>query len=162
VLTVGVSGHQQLRDECSWQWVGEQLTHIAKGFPRPWIGVSSLAIGADQLFAETVIAVGAQLKVVVPNETYQNSFAAGEELGRYLKLLGQASDVVALRGANSSEESYLAAGKTIVDQSDVLVAVWDGLPAKGLGGTGDIVAYAKALKKRIIHINPVSRCVGEM
>jgi hypothetical protein len=31
-----------------------------------------------------------------------------------------------------------------VNRSDRLLAVWDGKPAQGLGGTGDIVAYAKS------------------
>jgi hypothetical protein len=30
-----------------------------------------------------------------------------------------------------------------VDRSSVLVAVWDGQPARGLGGTADVVAYAR-------------------
>jgi hypothetical protein len=30
-----------------------------------------------------------------------------------------------------------------VDRSDVLLAVWDGRPARGFGGTGDVVAYAR-------------------
>jgi hypothetical protein len=28
-------------------------------------------------------------------------------------------------------------------RAEVLIAVWDGLPARGLGGTADVVAYAK-------------------
>jgi hypothetical protein len=31
----------------------------------------------------------------------------------------------------------------VVDPSDVLVAVWDGEPARRLGGTADVVAYAR-------------------
>jgi hypothetical protein len=34
----------------------------------------------------------------------------------------------------------------VADQCDALVAVWDGQPARGRGGTADIVAYAR--KKR--------------
>jgi hypothetical protein len=33
-------------------------------------------------------------------------------------------------------------GKVVVDRAEVLIAVWDGLPARGLGGTADVVAYA--------------------
>jgi hypothetical protein len=31
----------------------------------------------------------------------------------------------------------------VVQRSDVLLAVWDGLPARWFGGTGDVVAYAR-------------------
>jgi hypothetical protein len=35
------------------------------------------------------------------------------------------------------------AGKVVVDRSSVLVAVWDGQPSRGLGGTADVVRYAR-------------------
>jgi hypothetical protein len=31
----------------------------------------------------------------------------------------------------------------VVEASELLVAVWDGEPARGLGGTADVVAYAR-------------------
>jgi hypothetical protein len=34
------------------------------------------------------------------------------------------------------------AGEILVGLSDELLAVWDGLPARGDGGTADTVAYA--------------------
>ena len=34
-------------------------------------------------------------------------------------------------------------GRAVVDRSSVLVAVWDGQPSRGLGGTADVVAYAR-------------------
>jgi hypothetical protein len=38
----------------------------------------------------------------------------------------------------------MRAGEKVVDLSDTLLAVWDGLPAKGYGGTADVVTYARA------------------
>jgi hypothetical protein len=35
------------------------------------------------------------------------------------------------------------AGRVVVDRSSVLVAAWDGQPSRGLGGTADVVAYAR-------------------
>jgi len=48
-----------------------------------------------------------------------------------------------------SEEAYLAAGCRVVDMSDVLLAVWDGQPARGKGGTGNIVEYARSRATRV-------------
>ena len=31
----------------------------------------------------------------------------------------------------------------MVEHADVLIAVWDGRPARGMGGTADAVAYAR-------------------
>ncbi len=38
----------------------------------------------------------------------------------------------------------MAASKLMIDHSDELYAVWDGKPARGYGGTADVVAYARA------------------
>ena len=48
-----------------------------------------------------------------------------------------------LDGDPGQHKGYIAWGHTGVDRSSVLVAVWDGQPARGLGGTADVVAYAR-------------------
>lgn len=59
----------------------------------------------------------------------------------------------------SDEESYLAAGQKVVDLSNMMIAVWNGKPAAGLGGTADIVDYALQKKKQLYHINPLTHVV---
>ena len=39
----------------------------------------------------------------------------------------------------------------------MLIAIWNGDDSKGLGGTGDIVQYAKFKNKKIIHLNPINQ-----
>ena len=34
-------------------------------------------------------------------------------------------------------------GRYVVDHCDVLIALWDGMPSSGQGGTAEIVSYAK-------------------
>jgi len=51
----------------------------------------------------------------------------------------------------------MEAGEKIVEEADIVVAVWDGKPAAGLGGTADIVEYARELEKPLIWINPLDR-----
>jgi hypothetical protein len=160
VITVGVTGHQRLPDPNGWLWVRKEIDSVLRGEVRSWAGLSSLAIGADQLFATLVLESHRPLKVILPNDRYEDTFSPGPERQRYLSLLQQASEIRVLTGAASPQESYLQAGKLIVDDSDQLLAIWDGAPAKGLGGTGDIVAYAIARGKDIIHINPIARSVN--
>lgn len=50
----------------------------------------------------------------------------------------------------------------MVDRSELLIAVWDGLSATGLGGTGDVVSYAVRQRKKTIHLNPITQGVGEL
>ena len=49
--------------------------------------------------------------------------------------------------------------KDIVDQCDVLFAVLDELPAGAMGGTGDVVEYARRSERRVVHLNPMERRV---
>src|SRR5271165_2228772 len=41
-------------------------------------------------------------------------------------------------GEVTDEDAYMAAGRRVVDLSDVMIAVWIAKPAKGKGGTADI------------------------
>ncbi|QXT34853.1 hypothetical protein KV697_13820 [Sphingomonas sanguinis] len=149
-----MSGHQE-RDGADWQWTGEALEGLLVGLPCPIEGWSSLAIGADQLFAETVLRMGGSLTTVVPGEWYEECYGTPQALARYRDLLGR-GDVVAL-GGFEGEEAFLQAGRRIVEETDLLVAIWDGRPARGRGGTGDIVEYALGLGKPVRRIDPVRR-----
>jgi hypothetical protein len=39
--------------------------------------------------------------------------------------------------------AYMTASEFMVGRADELWAVWDGQPARGHGGTADVVAYAR-------------------
>ncbi len=106
------------------------------------VGVSCLAGGPDQLFARIVLELGGTLVVVVPAAHYRNGLDPDEQVG-YDELLARAKHTERLPFVASTEQAHLAAGQAVVDQSDQLVAVWDGQPARGLGGTADIVGYAR-------------------
>jgi len=42
----------------------------------------------------------------------------------------------------------------------LLVAVWNGQPARGPGGTADAVAFARGLGRRVVHVNPAARATA--
>jgi hypothetical protein len=48
---------------------------------------------------------------------------------------------------------FMNAGTWIVEHSDVLVAVWNGLPARGEGGTADDVKMALRVKHSVWHVD---------
>lgn len=148
-MHIGITGHQRLPDDHAWQWVAEALrSHLEKA-RRPFVGVTSLAIGADQLFARLVLELGGAIYAFADIE---RSFAP-EDVARYRRLV-QGTSVEVLNVPGTDEDAYLAAGQRVVDLSDTLLAVWDGMPAKGKGGTADIVTYAKRRAVPIVHINP--------
>ena len=83
--------------------------------------------------------------------------AVGRE--RYERLLAQARVEHRLPHAERSNEAYLAGGLWVVDHCDLLVVVWNGQPATGKGGTGDVVDYARRVGRPYIHIHTVERTI---
>jgi len=116
--------------------------------PRPVEALSSLAAGTDQLFAEIALDCGARLTVITPAADYETTFTP-DELSRFRSLLRRAQAHVAMDFPSVSDEAYYATGAYIAEHSDLILAVWDGRPARGLGGTGDVVHYARALGKPV-------------
>jgi hypothetical protein len=118
------------------------------------VGISSLADGADQIFADVVLQLGGSLLAVLPSADYARSFGTDKSRKHYEHLLSVATDRVQLPFSEPSEDAYLAAGKTVVDKSDKILAVWDGKPAAGRGGTADIVRYAELQGTPVVRIWP--------
>ena len=154
---VGVTGHQKLNSN-AWEWVAATIRDELAELRPPLIAVSSLAIGADQLLARIVLDCGGSVHAVLPFADIERSFSP-ENVPMYRELL-DASSTEVLDTHGTDQDAYLAAGKRVVQLSDVLVAVWDGEPAKGKGGTADVVAYALERKVPLIHVNPQDRTVS--
>lgn len=101
-----------------------------------------LATGADTLLTEVALECAARLITVVPFPDYAQDFAA-EERTRYHAFVRQAAMVKQMTASKRSARAYFTAGKWLIRQVDCVLAVWDGQPARGVGGTGDVVAYAR-------------------
>lgn len=142
-MRIGVTGHQDI-PAGALEYVTRGINDVLDGFKDGLVGVSSLAAGADQVFASLVLERGGRLEIILPSSGYETTFSHSEDLRRFHLLLARATTVERLSFAEPSEEAYLAAGYRVVDLSEILLAVWDGEPAKGKGGTGDIVQYAKS------------------
>jgi hypothetical protein len=138
-----MTGHQDIPPPAR-EYVTRGINRVLDEVTDELVGVSSLAAGADQLFAIGVVERGGRLEVVLPCQGYENTFSRSADLKDFHALLETAATIETLSFAAPSEEAYLAAGCRVVDLSEMVVAVWDGQPAKGKGGTADIVAYARS------------------
>jgi hypothetical protein len=105
-------------------------------------GLSCLADGADQIFARAVLDLGGDIEAVVPAEKYRDELP-GPAHAEYDRLLASAVTVHGLPFTESTAEAHMAASGLMIDKADELYAVWDGKPARGHGGTADVVAYAR-------------------
>jgi hypothetical protein len=143
VTCIGFTGHQNLSPAVRRIVAQAVATRIAEVEGDRLIGRTSLAEGADQLFAFATLAAGGELHVIIPSSGYESSFRSRHPRDTYLALLRLATDSSTLPYPAPSEDAYMAAGREVVDGSDLLIAVWDGQQAAGRGGTADVVAYAR-------------------
>jgi hypothetical protein len=139
-----------------WDWTKARVDEQLKAL-HPTLCISSLAIGSDQLFAEEALRKTIPVLAVIPLANYEHCFKDAN-IQRYRDLLAKCS-VLNLDGKGNEEKCFLEAGKVIVDRSDVMIAIWDGHPAAGKGGTADVVEYALCKRTPLIHLDPVNRTV---
>ena len=151
-MNIGVTGHQNLISNEIKEWVQKSLSEYLLKYD-DIIGFSCLAEGADQVFAEEILKKGFNLVVIIPSHNYEKSFSNRSARINFSDLLLKSSKIINLSFKIPCEEAYWEAGKTIVDNSDLVFAIWNGKEAKGLGGTGDIVKYAMSKGKTILHFD---------
>jgi len=155
-MRIGITGHQNISDRCA-RLVRAEIDRALARSGAGLVGLTSLAAGADQIFAEAVLSAGGQLSVVLPSDHIESSFQDPHARDRFAMLIAQAADVRRLSFERPGEEAYWAAGRVIADSSELLLAVWDGRPATGLGGTADVVQYARGRSINVTVIWP-SEC----
>jgi hypothetical protein len=160
VTRIGITGHQHLGDAAATAWVRTAIHQVLGEHPGELIGVSSLAAGADQVFAALVLDRQGRLEVVLPFPGYrERSFAEDDDRRGYDRLVARAQVDVLPRDGRSDEEGYLHAGREVVARCEFLVAVWNGAPAGGLGGTADIIAHARERGHAMVILDPVCRTI---
>ena len=142
MTVVGITGHQDLTGPTATT-VCMEIGKALRVLSPPIIGLTSLAAGADQLFADRVLAAGGTLHLIQPCCNYVETFAGHSARRDYTRLRRRCTTVKILDFDTPSDEAFLAAGIEIARRSDWLFAVWDGTPARGLGGTADIVEYSR-------------------
>lgn len=172
-LSIGITGHRPpILDADAEQIIRPRLAALLKALteatamlrmrhadiyadlPTSLRFVSPLAEGADQISAQAALDAGFTLQVVLPlpQEEYRKDFP-DTALERFHALLGQAERVLELPlQPGGRDEGYALAGRATVAHCDILLAVWDGEPARGLGGTAEIVGLALRRGIPVIHV----------
>lgn len=115
--------------------------------------VSPLAGGADQMAAALALEQGWELQAVLPLPREDCARLEPEAADRLASLLDRSHCVLELPGDPASPlDAYVMAGRATVAHCDLLIAVWDGLPARGRGGTAETVELALTRGTPILHI----------
>lgn len=153
-VSIGVSGHQ-MRPGIEWDWVSTALRTEIERVGRIAEAFSSLAVGSDQVFADIAIELGIPHVAILPLEGYERYFD-GTDLSNYRRLLNR-SRRIQLKWNGDPQRAFFEAGKYVVQNSNILFAIWDGEPSEGFGGTADIVGYAEKSSCRIVQIDPIKK-----
>jgi hypothetical protein len=157
-LVVGVTSHREIAAgdiEAVRQKVRAFFAQLSEAYPDlPLLVLSALAEGGDQLVAEEALAIGARLvaPLPLPPDLYVDDFddvgvrATFESLSKRAevvllpRLMEMPRHVVGAPGA-ARDRQYAKAGVYIASHCHVLLALWDGNEANGVGGTAQIVHY---------------------
>jgi hypothetical protein len=178
-LRIGITGHRELKDKSAIaisvreilkqldSWFGNKLVHT----PHTYSVISPLAEGSDRLVAREVLAWNTSnvterpwLEAVLPlpEEEYIQDFTEQRSKEEFRELFNRKVSLKVFPSTASREMAYEEAGHYVVDNCDILIAVWDGQEAKGRGGTAEIVEYAKKIGRHIFWINSESGGLEEI
>ncbi len=139
---------------------GSYMAHMAAreaAMVRETVIVSSLAEGSDRIVAAAGLAGGCKLEVVLPlnRAEYIKDFETAQSREKFDELLARASEIIDLDGSPAERpRAYEAAGLFMLENIDVLIAIWDGEVAAGIGGTAEIVERAIADGVLVLWIEP--------
>ncbi|HYC71913.1 MAG TPA: patatin-like phospholipase family protein [Opitutaceae bacterium] len=142
--------------------IEQALDRIAAREAFPLACISSAAKGADILFAEVVSGRRLPWILLLPfghEEFFNRADFSPDDLARIEPLVGRAREVriepEPARGGLAEErrgEAFRACSARVVDESDYVVAAWNGEPGKA-GGTAETIDYARRRRRPLIIIH---------
>lgn len=123
--------------------------------------VSGMAAGADLAAIYAAKHLSWRLNLLLPynRNDFIKTFSSIKDIDEFTQFLADASNVTemdALGDVTSIDESHEVLGKYLLENCNMLVAVWDGGESKGKGGTVDIIESAIKIGKRVIWLDTSS------
>jgi SMODS and SLOG-associating 2TM effector domain 1 len=178
-IRIGVTGHKDVDQHIGRvvreqvRWIRDELLsgRVANATPIRLAVVSLLAEGADRLVIHEVLAEAesrqedARIEVILPMDK-----------GRYIAeqnfddgLTEEFEQLLAIARPKSliddpllpEQDAYKTAGHQLVNRCDVLLALWNGQPGKGAGGTAAVLQWAAAHGKPCIWVSTTDGTVKD-
>ena len=116
--------------------------------------ITGMALGIDMICAEIVLELKKKYKNVIlecaiPCIGQEKKWSASQQ-ERYKKIIHKADLVNFISKAEYTKNCMNERNNYMVENSDVVIAVWIGMPS----GTGNTVRMAKVLGKKVRVVNP--------
>ena len=155
-IVIGAVGHRDIfpADGKLTSAIRSECQKLKKDFGgSPFVILSSLAEGADRMIARIAVdELGADLIAVLPMpaDDFAQDFLTDDSKSEFFSLLKEAlyvkyapvQDGAAWKTPGDARDGqYARAGAIVADHAQILIAIWDGLPARGTAGTGEVVSW---------------------
>lgn len=157
-LHIAVTGHRFLpKDATSLPVAIRQVLQdiLSHRDETPIMLHSALAEGSDQLVARIALEFPViKLHVPLPKaeEDYLLDFDSEDGRNAFKKLILSADLVIQLNHPKQHQNAYQPLGDYLVQQADLLLAVWNGVFNQKRGGTGEVVKSALDVGKPVCWI----------
>lgn len=155
-MIVAVTGHRPQKLGCGYgaSTVQDRVREELRGFlrnssPDSFEGISGMALGVDQWFAEICIELGIPFTAAIPFDGQENKWPL-EAQTHYHEILARAAVRHIVCPGGYAPWKMQRRNEYMVDNCDVLLAVWDGSP----GGTANCVKYAEQVGKYVWRLDP--------
>ena len=117
--------------------------------------ITGMALGVDTIYARAVLGLkdmgyDVKLTCAIPCRNHNSKWKSQKAIDEYNYILSRADKVVLVSDCDYNNAVMQLRNEWIVDNSDVIIAVWDG----SKGGTDNCVKYAKARNKELRYVRP--------
>ena len=170
-IRIGVTGHMSLDPSRIGEieaGIEKAVAFITRKFPESYFTVlSPMAVGSDRLVTKKIILKPGFSKLIAILPTDQEEYikdfgltddhradyhGAERRQEFHFWLSENATEIITMPPTPTRDEAYRESGYFIVENCDLMIAIWDDDKAQGTGGTAEIVDRAIQCKKPLIHI----------
>jgi hypothetical protein len=158
-IVIGVTGHRNIAsdDPALRAVVEKQFSQLAKDYPgTPFLVLSGLAEGFDRLAAHVALEALPECRLIavlpMPRADYEADFEAEASRAEFAALMDRAEGRIEIAPpvgddwktpGEARNALYAKGGAATAEHAQILIALWDGQPPRGEGGTARVVEWFK-------------------
>lgn len=143
---VGFAGHRAVADPVAAKAaIARELETIRATVSGELVGISSAAAGADLLFLDACGDAGLKTVILLPfsKERFRDDFDDPAEWEHACRGIDAAWWCEVSPGGEDAPAAYHVVARESLEMADRMIFLWNGQPARGLGGTAETVKEAR-------------------